>query len=542
MSLPDELHLSPLEKWRKYRIFPVKMLLHLLLVILVTSKVIIFTYTDSTYTRSMQRSWRYFFFPKTASFTSDNAQLYTVNYTIAHFYQTLNTFHTLNNISTTDFTYRQGDSYDCTSRDSSKVIHAHTTHYHHDQLHEYTTLIRTIDDFAFIVNDTDAYFSSLRSLELKMFLCNTHITQAVTTSQHRCYRWNVNVFYQFISQLYISIEVRDYLAGACSEKYSFTSYLKNHLNIIELIISMLTIAFIVLIVKGILRSWHVVKEIKTAHALAQKYPGSRSHVSASLDWEKIPTGVKLQLHQLWLYPTLVGALLLLGNSAYRIVHGHEYVATVTADKLTLGVSCLILWASLMHYFKRLPNIYALTMTLVRVASRILAYVAGLVPMYFGATFLAIALFNKKLSIFGSFLAAAKTEFTLMNGDVVLPMLNKITGSYPAGSIFVIVFMCLSIYLGVNIFIAIVEEAYFQSRKKRRYLDNLLANDLVGTAVESDAASAVSSSTTTGPLCITAEEERAEKFLFGEAHWEYNKVLDYLAARGREFSSWIPDRK
>ena len=76
----------------------------------------------------------------------------------------------------------------------------------------------------------------------------------------------------------------------------------------------------------------------------------------------------------------------------------------------------------------------------------------------------------------------------------------------------------------------------------RYLDNLLANDLVGTAVESDAASAVSSSTTTGPLCITAEEERAEKFLFGEAHWEYNKVLDYLAARGREFSSWIPDRK
>lgn len=261
MTLSDEIHLSPLEKWRKYRIFPVKMLLHLLLVILVTSKVtffsqrvllvqvVIFTYTDSTYTRSMQRSWRYFFFPKTVSFTSDNAQLYTVNYTIGHFYQTLNTFHALNNISTTDFTYRQGDSYDCTSRDSSKVIHAHTTYYKHNQLHEYTTLIRSIDDFAFIVNDTDAYFSSLHSLELKMFLCNTHTAQALTASQHRCYRWNVNVFYQFVSQLYISIEVRDYLAGACSQKYSFTSYLKNHLNIIELIISTLTLVFIALLTK-----------------------------------------------------------------------------------------------------------------------------------------------------------------------------------------------------------------------------------------------------------------------------------------------------
>ena len=66
-----------------------------------------------------------------------------------------------------------------------------------------------------------------------------------------------------------------------------------------------------------------------------------------------------------------------------LVNGHEYVATVAADKLTLGssvqdpvcinavlgLSCLILWATFIHYFKRLPNIYALAMTLVKVASR-----------------------------------------------------------------------------------------------------------------------------------------------------------------------------
>lgn len=76
----------------------------------------------------------------------------------------------------------------------------------------------------------------------------------------------------------------------------------------------------------------------------------------------------------------------------------------------------------------------------------------------------------------------------------------------------------------------------------RYLDNLLANDLVDTAVDTDAASVASAaSTVTGPLCITAEEERAEKFLFGEAHWEYNKVLDYLAEQGKELS-WKIDRK
>lgn len=63
MTLAEEASLPPWEKWLRFRRFPVKMLLHLLLVGLVTAQIIAMNVQDAGQYRSFRDAWRKFFFP-----------------------------------------------------------------------------------------------------------------------------------------------------------------------------------------------------------------------------------------------------------------------------------------------------------------------------------------------------------------------------------------------------------------------------------------------------------------------------------------------
>lgn len=150
-------------------------------------------------------------------------------------------------------------------------------------------------------------------------------------------------------------------------------------------------------------------------------------------------------------------------------------------------------------------------------------------------------------------------------------------SYLAAILYGIIFILLTTYLLLNILIAIVEEAYFLSRKKSRFLEYLMWKNLqsvISSASASSASSAASPLTeeelqatmkqeTAGPILdeeeeededeeddwiqnvyssiytqsmpkvspqqlqITLAEEAAEMYLLGKTHWEYSKMMDYL---------------
>ena len=60
----EELELPPWTKWKKYGIFPTKMIIHLCLVILVTAQAFVLNESFSTYSRSMSLAVADVFFPQ----------------------------------------------------------------------------------------------------------------------------------------------------------------------------------------------------------------------------------------------------------------------------------------------------------------------------------------------------------------------------------------------------------------------------------------------------------------------------------------------
>jgi hypothetical protein len=147
-------------------------------------------------------------------------------------------------------------------------------------------------------------------------------------------------------------------------------------------------------------------------------------------------------------------------------------------------------------------------------------------------------------------------------------------SYIAAVLYGVIFILITAYLLLNILIAIVEEAYFLSRKKSRFLDYLMwknlqtmminqnsidqiklqegmkneaiskpvrdedeeeNNDSENDDEEDEWLQNVYSSIYTrnipqvnpNDLHITLAEEAAEMYILGKSHWEYSKVRTFF---------------
>jgi hypothetical protein len=304
-----------------------------------------------------------------------------------------------------------------------------------------------------------------------------------------------------------------------------------------------------------------------------KDPGlcsEQERVAVQYDWSEIPTGIKRGFHCYWSLLTLLGVFLLSVDAIYTLIgRDYRYISFTSADKALMGLGCLIMWTTILQFLYFLPPLYAFTMTVQTAVPRILAFLAGFLPIYFAFVFLGVGVFGYKLGMFGTLNLATSSMFAFVNGDSIQPILILMKRrSYVAAVLYGVIFILLTTYLLLNIMIAIVEEAYFLSRKKSRFLEFLMWKNLLNLSSD-DAGSLeeeeklrrsmnleakpiadeedddsddeedewiqnVYSSThatamprvSPNDLNITAAEEAAEIFMLGKTHWEYSKVPQF----------------
>jgi hypothetical protein len=257
--------------------------------------------------------------------------------------------------------------------------------------------------------------------------------------------------------------------------------------------------------------------------------------------------------------TLLGVVLAVADAAYRMYFRTEYIPTTASYKIMLGLSCLLLWGTVLQFLTFDPRVYAVAMTFSVAAPRILPYIVGVVPVYLSFVFLAIAVWGADLGIFSTFPSALKTLFALMMGDQMHDILSLMKLVSPTlTALFVLAFIVTTLYLIMNVVISIVEESYFAGKQRKRHLGTLIETRLAlmvdeqrgplpDTRAGTGAGAETSPQENTGdalaqllfqdssrgshhPLRLTPKEAVAEIYLLGRTHFEYSKVLDLLASR------------
>eukprot|EP00753_Platysulcus_tardus_P013158 PLAT3630.5.p1 GENE.PLAT3630.5~~PLAT3630.5.p1 ORF type:complete len:352 (+),score=126.08 PLAT3630.5:28-1056(+) len=92
---------------------------------------------------------------------------------------------------------------------------------------------------------------------------------------------------------------------------------------------------------------------------------------------------------------------------------------------------------------------------------------GVVPVYMAYAFFGVVYFGNHIERFGNLTNAVITLFAVLNGDVVRDTYMTLLPLFPSVSqIYLYTFICLFMYVVLNVFIAIIEESFFTVRELR----------------------------------------------------------------------------
>ena len=136
-------------------------------------------------------------------------------------------------------------------------------------------------------------------------------------------------------------------------------------------------------------------------------------------------------------------------------------------RLLGSLGCSLLWVNLVRYLQYNRNYYMVILTIRYAAPRVLRFLVGVLPIMMGYAFFGMTYFGSESDRFSTFGASMVTLFAVLNGDVIRETFLNLFPVYPVISqIYLYSFICLFIYVVLNVFIAIVEEAFFMSRRSQ----------------------------------------------------------------------------
>eukprot|EP01048_Picozoa_sp_COSAG05_P004081 COSAG05_NODE_207_length_14113_cov_13.452119_7_plen_708_part_00 len=152
------------------------------------------------------------------------------------------------------------------------------------------------------------------------------------------------------------------------------------------------------------------------------------------------------------------------NIAASITQVNPLQAAFFFSDPLLGASVGLTWLNLMRCFEYTPRYYILIHTLTHSLPSVGRFILGCVPLFLSFVGAATVFFGRQAQSFGSLGETITTLFSLLNGDTMLDTFDAVGSSKNQlggglGRLFLAVFIMLFTYAVLNVFIAILCQAW-----------------------------------------------------------------------------------
>ena len=464
VHLRDKIILTEFGKWKKYRIFPFKFLFHLLLLVAVTGQVAYFTSKSSAYVRAARRNWFYYLFPEDYDLSGDPYYLYDRSEIIRSVSRAARNFDIINASSVDRLAYVPSPLGYCAKGDCGKLT---ITTYASDSL--FDSNVGVFNDTkvtkSYIINGTSlgpfqnetdqkAVLHRLVSMSLD-FAVKSYV---VGTSEVVCYLWDIVLDYDFKTRGQVALTLQSRLDRNCDDEFK-AEYLWYRSLWLDFVIVALAVCYLAM----------SVKDTAQRAQLLMRTRANERHVSNEVDAR---VGFKLR-EQLYFFDladaiAVLACVCCIGYASHNIAYARGTLPTHEGMKLATGIGCFLLWINLLGHLANSKGYYTLVLTLRRAIPRVFQFLVGVMPVMLAYAFFGVLYFGDVTDRFGSWTNSMITLFAVLNGDVIRESFMDILPFYPLISqLYLYSFVCLFIYVVLNVFIAIVEESFFSTREKAR---------------------------------------------------------------------------
>jgi Polycystin cation channel len=300
----------------------------------------------------------------------------------------------------------------------------------------------------------------------------THITETVSISfrlrnfelhadSRTCYEWHITTNYDFGVRGRVDMSI-DSSPRLCSLEtdVSWIDRAETPAEVWFLLITIIAAFFSqVLYIKAIIRDIRIFLKLKRAHERRSHGRSRHVFVFDDLTWAD-----RMKFFNVWFIAATVGNACNLLGAAIRIHSITSVTETTSTQMFFIGFGCLMAWASVVQFFETTTSYYVLITTLKNATPRVARFLVGVLPVFLGYAMFGVAFFATATTRFATVDAASVTLFALLNGDVIHDVFDELHPAHPLISrIYLYTFISLFIYAVLNIFVAIVEDAFFASK-------------------------------------------------------------------------------
>lgn len=479
----DINNIDPITKFTKFGKFPYKLIVHVLLVIFTTMQVVILISQTNRYSRAEERFFYNLFISNEDKRDDDYKKetlLYTPKMIRKHVLDSIYNFYTINQ-----------NSMEITEYDSDEPFILMDVSYIN---------IKTKDglerkDSYVITENVHGPFDEYDDIQMKYFL-NTvssfRLNYTVKTlvpneniKMYDCNLWKIYQIYSFESRASFIVKLNIEKLTCDSEKH------QNIRTTVRILMDKLIwIHFVVAILAlySLISTWKYISEVaslfirvRTKNKIIEEHnPESDNSIyfNPLIDKEQDedresyqrllkrpkPINKKIMKFNKWAIICLIGNIIQIFASLISIF---DFNHIMIGTEILIGFGCFFAYLFIGRYFEYFEKYSAVYITIKKSLPNVIRYFIGAAPLFIGFMLFGLCVFWKS-SKFSSISDVMIILFALANGDSIYDAFKDLRGVYFfIGQVYLYLFCVIFIVVVLNIFIAIVQEAYSSSQNETK---------------------------------------------------------------------------
>ena len=460
----DKLLLTPIQKYRIYGKFPIRMIFDIALAILATIQITMINGPTTEYTKAVERLF-YDIFLQNDSTDSDDFPRIKYIYTLEDLRSiVLNSqtgFYNISNTALGNLTFNAVDE------ESNKILVSI------DYI-DVDSEIELMAEYNMTENDSWIFNETIDDLEIKKRInkMNAFILEyKVNTFEpynfgdyYECFNWVVKQIFDFKKRYHFSVTL-DIAYSSCEDltkdgnafiKGSY--WIPTFIIILSLINFIMTTRSLIIGYRYYLNFQHTYSKINMKIERENKPPKIKSK------WDMLRQKDKKNFVSRLNYFQLISNIVQLLGAILTLYESKE---TIITTKYVIGISAALSYLNLMKYLQYYSNFQTIINTLLKSIPYLILYFIGTMPLFLSFMVLAIANFPYS-ERFYSFTRVILNLFGMMNGDSILDVINDmIDNNYFLGHIYIYLFLILFICFVINIFVSIIEDSFVSSKLKNQ---------------------------------------------------------------------------
>ena len=488
MTTQETLKLSAWKKWTLYGRFPWKLLLHISLLACTTARLLAWNHSNDEYFRATTRAFSYFFFPDDYDFPASRVyNIYTYDVAKKAMGRVVQNYEKLDHVSVDVYEHYASGGPNKAEIEPVRLTltrYANLTSSHPDPFNEKTYAANQLMRVETVhYNVTSHDLGPFDDKKLGMEKVDEAITGMIDARFHFrvkgfniindyriCLTWEVTVRFDFARRGMITLYLDTEASRRC-DNAAWGEEMLYQWAWLDLLIFFFSVVYILLTVKKLRQQINLYLYLKRRALLRENTAVSdviqrsmRWLGKSPVTWDQLKWSDRLKFFDLWFVLTVI-ACLFSGTTSMISIFDWD-LSGGEAQRLFGSLGCSFLWINILRYMQYNRNYYMVILTMRRGGPRVLRFMVGVLPIMMGYAFFGMTYFGAASDRFETFGASMVTLFAVLNGDVIRETFLNLMPVFPVISqIYLYSFISLFIYVVLNVFIAIIEEAFFVSKSR-----------------------------------------------------------------------------